>query len=103
MTTFPTDAERAAAERSLHNVLSPNDATYAADNVLDALASLVADRERAAAARALREAAGAWQTGEWTALTDSARKGGPSGVIGSAQAVTGWLRDRADELEAGER
>ena len=103
MSAFPTDAERGAAERSLHNVLSPNDATYAADTILAALAPLVADRERAAAARALREAHHAWQTGGWTALTEAAKR--PEQVqriLGTARAVIEWLRDRADALEAGE-
>ena len=65
------------------------------------------DHEAAAEQRgrvaALREAQHAWQTGEWTALTEAAKH--PEQVqriLGTAQAVTAWLCDRADALEAGE-
>ena len=52
MSTFPTDAERDAVVRAT----LPHNGEVAAQAILDALAPLVADRERAAAARALREA-----------------------------------------------
>ena len=103
--TWPTDAEREATERAIRS-WTLDDAECIetqVDTILDALAPLVADRERAAAARALREAQHAWQTGEWTALTEAAKR--PEQVqriLGTAQAVTEWLRDRADEMEAGE-
>ena len=120
MSTFPTDAERWAAELALHNVLNPSDATYAADNVLDALAPLIAARERAAATRALREAKDEILAAVGPVVP---HKGGSAGVYtnapngdsmalwsyGNAVAYTGatieivgLIADRADALEAGE-
>lgn len=52
--------------------------------------------ERAAA---LREAADRWQWGEWTVLTTPIKaESQPQRIIGAAQAVTDWLRARADEV-----
>lgn len=57
------------------------------------IARMVADAE----ARALREAADKWQWGEWTVLTAPIKAASqPQRIIGAAQAVTDWLRDRAD-------
>jgi hypothetical protein len=47
-------------------------------------------------AQALREAADVWQQGEWTTLTARVKAGS---VIGAAQTVTDWLRDRADRVD----
>lgn len=55
--TFPTDAEREAIWRYVSAVCCDvTQAVKAAERIQDALAPLVADRERAAAARALKEA-----------------------------------------------
>lgn len=109
---FPTDAERDVfidaieyqpVDAGVSVGIGRDDAEGWADDVLAALAPLVGAREAAAEQRgsvaALREARDAWQTGEWSALTIPARKGGPSGVIGAAQAVTRWLGERADAGE----
>lgn len=61
-----------------------------------ALAPLIAERVEAAKAEALREAADKWQWGEWTVLTAPIKAvSQPQRIIGAAQAVTDWLRDRA--------
>jgi hypothetical protein len=52
---------------------------------------------RTAVERALLDAASAWQWGQWTVLTPQVKAGS---VIGAAQAVTDWLRERA-AMEAG--
>lgn len=65
MSTFPTDAEREAVQRAVAEVMACGHdeagrcgaCVEEASAILDALAPFVADRERAAAARALREAA----------------------------------------------
>lgn len=44
-------------------------------------------------AATLREAADAWQRGQWTIITPKAKA---KNVIGAAQVVTDWLRERAD-------
>jgi hypothetical protein len=51
-----------------------------------------------ARAEALGEAADAWQSGEWTAITVTTRLPRPEATIGTAQVVTDWLRDRARPL-----
>ena len=56
-------------------------------------------------AEALREAADAWQWGEWSTITEPAKRpevvGQVPRILGIANAVTDWIRARADELEAG--
>lgn len=61
---------------------------------LEAVAPLIA-------AKALRDAADAWQTGGWA---DDIPKGAtrPAVVLGMAQRATNWLRARADRIERGE-
>lgn len=89
--TFPTDAEREATERAIRS-WTLDDAECIetlVDTILNALAPLVADRERAAAARALHDAAD-----ELERLIDDQHP--------AALNPDQWLRDRADELEAGE-
>ena len=52
------------------------------------------------AATALRDAADAWQWGGWSTITEPAKR--PEQVprvLGIADAVTGWIRARADQSE----
>ena len=52
------------------------------------------------AAAALRDAADAWQWGEWSTITEPAKR--PEQVpriLGIADAVTGWIRARADQIK----
>ena len=52
------------------------------------------------AAQALRDAADAWQWGGWSTITEPAKR--PEQVprvLGIADAVTGWIRARADQIE----
>ena len=79
------------------------------DSVLDVLEPIIRKDERAMAemeeigdilikyqAKALRAAADAWQQGEWTAITAKVKAGS---VIGAAQIMTDWIRDRAAQIE----
>lgn len=67
----------------------------------EARVRLLIDAARAqGAAEALRDAAHAWQTGEWTVLTEPIKAPEqPQRIIGASQAVTDWLRERADRIE----
>lgn len=48
------------------------------------------------AERALREVADAWRGGQWTVITPKIKaESQPQRIIGTAQAVTDWLRNRA--------
>ena len=51
-------------------------------------------------AAALREAADAWQRGEWAAITEPAKRPAVPSILGIANAVTDWIRARADVMEA---
>ena len=52
---------------------------------------------------ALREAADAWQWGEWSTITEPAKRpevvGQVPRILGIANAVTDWIRARADRIE----
>lgn len=50
-------------------------------------------------AAALREAADAWQRGEWAAITEPAKRPAVPSILGIANAVTDWIRARADQIE----
>ena len=54
-------------------------------------------------AEALREAADAWQWGEWSTITEPAKRpevvGQVPRILGIANAVTDWIRARADRIE----
>ena len=69
-------------------------AQWAADRAaLEAAAPLIA-------AKALRDAADAWQWGGWSTITEPAKR--PEQVpriLGIANAVTGWIRARAERFE----
>lgn len=70
-----------------------------AREIAAALAPLIAGWLAEAEAAALREAADEWQTGAWTVLTPPIKAPTqPQRIIGAAQAVTDWLRDRADRI-----
>lgn len=83
-----------------------NDAALiaAAVNALPALLDAADERDaaiRQARADALREAADAWQWGEWTAITEPIKaREQPQRIIGAAQAVTDWLRARVERESA---
>ena len=47
------------------------------------------------------EAADAWQRGEWAAITEPAKRPAVPSILGIANAVTDWIRARADKMEAG--
>ena len=52
------------------------------------------------AAAALRDAADAWQRGEWSTITGPAKRPRQAPrILGIANAVTGWIRARADRIE----
>lgn len=58
-----------------------------------ALARVIREKQ----AEALREAAGNWQWGAWTALTEPIKAHtGPARIMAAAQVVTDWLRARAE-------
>lgn len=122
MTTFPTDAEREAVAATLGCKPSAHDAAClthndpgdwgnrghwldCADAILDALAPHVADRERAAAARALRDMADDLasithgRTSEALAHWPDYDRGIYELAIEEA---SGKIHERADEMEAGE-
>lgn len=66
------------------------------DAAAAALLPLIREREAAAWERALREAADKWQTGAWAALTEPIKaERQAQRIIGAAQVVLDWLRDRA--------
>ena len=70
-----------------------------AEDAAAALAPVLAAAVREAEQRALREAADRWQTGEWTVLTAPIKaEAQPQRIIGAAQAVAEWIRDRADRI-----
>ena len=50
-------------------------------------------------AEALRAAADAWQWGEWSTITEPAKRPAVPSILGTANAVTDWIRARANELE----
>ena len=50
-------------------------------------------------AEALREAADAWQWGEWSTITEPAKRPAVPSILGIANAVTDWIRARADRIE----
>jgi hypothetical protein len=57
---------------------------------------IIAEARTDGAEQALREAADAWQWDQWTILTPKIKaETQPQRIIGAAQAVTDWLRDRA--------
>lgn len=94
MSTFPTDAEREAIWRYVSAVCCDvTQAVKAAERIQDALAPLVADRERAAAAQALHDAAQALDDMQTPSNEELNR-------VRRDPAL--WLTLRADELEAGE-
>lgn len=66
-------------------------ATETGDDILTALAPFVADRERQAAARALRDAAGCNHEDHWTDI-----------ALGGIDYVRSWLLARAESIERGE-
>ena len=106
MSDYVTDEMAEAAARALHaETCCPcdlNGCDYPSDlegeravalTVLTAAAPLIA-------AQALRDAADAWQWGEWAAITEPAKR--PEQVpriLSIADAVTDWLRARADRIE----
>lgn len=93
-----TDLERQIAEliwttsRADEGTISATGANI----IAAALLPLIREREAAAWERALREAADKWQTGAWTALTEPIKaERQAQRIIGAAQVVLDWLRDRA--------
>jgi hypothetical protein len=79
-----------------HDGIGEADTQAAADwhraHVAAALAPIVADEVSAAEVRALREAAGAWQQGEWINIPH--RVDPAVSKVAAGQHVTDWLRDR---------
>lgn len=97
MSTFPTDAEREVINRVLPDYLATRQVLIAA------LAPLVADRERAAAARSLREMAddlGPITHGR-TSVALSHWTDHDRGIYELAiEEASGKIHERADALEA---
>jgi len=90
---------------SRHGEWSDEEAQYdaaraAAKALLPLLAQVKATARAEGAREALEEAADAWQRGEWTVITATTRLPRPEATLGTAQAVTDWLRDRARSLSA---
>lgn len=70
---------------------------------LEKVVALIVDRvTRQAAARALREAAGSWQTGGWADDLPPAGASRVQLILGMSQRACNWLRDRAARIERGE-
>lgn len=65
------------------------------------VASLPSRPERVVKAEALREAADAWQTGGWAEDSPPGQTR-PALILGMAQRAVGYLRTRANAVEAGE-
>ena len=89
---------------AFHEIGQPlGDTVYDDERRADARAALeaVADELRAeGAAKALREAADAWQVSGWAADVPPAGADRPALILGMAQRATNFLRSRADQIEA---
>ena len=86
-----TDEERTEVFRSI--IEPEDDCSHNLVPLFEAVAKIKADARRAA----LKETADKWQNGEWTMLTPiiSDKSALPiQRILGSAQAVTDWLRAR---------
>lgn len=100
MSDYVTDEMVETAARAMDHAYNPDRAPI--------LAAMFRDYARAAleaaapliAAQALRDAEDAWQWGGWSTITEPAKR--PEQVprvLGIADAVTGWIRARADQSE----